>query len=526
MDKSFLKQILGELPWSAEIYSLLRRMDQPPTGGFDLERLRQALPDWQRLAAEHQRSAPAGKRILIFSMLRYWIEQTTLVGLALAAQGHQVALAYLPHTHWKAPLPRFDLRRQDLYLQSVLKLAQPQLEIISLYDAPRHAKLPAGWQARLEESAYRDWQYTLLREDVDPESELYQYRLQRNRDQARAMYQLLQSWQPDVLVLPNGSILEFGISFQVAQEFEIPAVTYEFGEQSERMWLGQDADVMRQDTSDIWAARGRQALDEQQWGLVKEFFAMRQGGGLWQNFTRRWQGIETQGGERIRQELGLDKRPLALLATNVFGDSLTLGRNIFSESITEWLVRTIDYFSNRPQAQLVVRIHPGEMMGWGTSSTDTLRQRFPELPENVHIIPADAKINSYDLVEIADVGLVFTTTIGMEMAMSGLPVVVTGWTHYRGKGFTLDPDSWQAYFSTLDRVLAQPEEARLSRAQSDLAWNYAYRFFFEYPLPFPWHVQHFWRDVERWPLEKVLSDEGQAIFAPTFRYLSGEKIEW
>jgi hypothetical protein len=121
---------------------------------------------------------------------------------------------------------------------------------------------------------------------------------------------------------------------------------------------------------------------------------------------------------------------------------------------------------------------------------------------------------------------VYTTTAGLEMAMSGVPVIAVGNTHYRGKGFTLDPDSWEAYFATLERVLACPAEYRLTRAQVDRAWAYAYRFFFEYPLPFPWHVVRFWEDVQKWPLAQVLGEQGQEQFGQTFRYLAGETVKW
>jgi len=46
-----------------------------------------------------------------------------------------------------------------------------------------------------------------------------------------------------------------------------------------------------------------------------------------------------------------------MLATNVLGDSLTLGRNTFTKSMTEWIIRTIQYFIERPEVQLVIRIH-------------------------------------------------------------------------------------------------------------------------------------------------------------------------
>ena len=70
----------------------------------------------------------------------------------------------------------------------------------------------------------------------------------------------LNSHKPDVVILPNGTILEFGVIYQVARYLGIPTVTYEFGEQCDRIWLAQNAEVMRQDTSQLWHARQEQPL--------------------------------------------------------------------------------------------------------------------------------------------------------------------------------------------------------------------------------------------------------------------------
>jgi hypothetical protein len=186
----------------------------------------------------------------------------------------------------------------------------------------------------------------------------------------------------------------------------------------------------------------------------------------------------------------------------------------------------VQYFATRPEVQLVIRIHPGELITKGPSVADVVLKTLPSLPENIHLVPADARVNTYDIVDIAELGLVYTTTVGMEMAMSGVPVIVVGNTHYRNKGFTLDPENWQGYFELLTDVLINPGKYRLSQEQVEQAWNYAYRFFFDYPHPFPWHLLHMWKDLETWPLSRLLSEEGISIYHKTFSYLVGEPIIW
>jgi hypothetical protein len=485
-----------------------------------------ALPNWISKANAVRRHQDMGKKVLVFTMLRYWLEQTTMLSLALSALGHEVTLAYLPYAHWKVPGNRFDLRRQALYLREVLKPIKPLVNLLPVLEIQEQIQLPGELEKLIPKSAFRDVQYSLLREEVETDSDLYHLRTERNLAHASRMFSWMEANRPDVVIVPNGSMLEFGITFQAAEYLGIPAMTYEFGEQSERLWLAQNADVMQQDTSAMWQARREAELTEDEWARVKEFFSARQGGGLWENFSRLWQGTPSQGGEKARQDLGLDSRPVVLLPANVLGDSLTLGRHIFAESMTDWMSRTIEYFSGREDVQFIIRVHPGEQIGWGPSVFDILIEKFPNLPENIHLLPAGAQVNTYDLVNMADLGLVFTTTVGMEMAMVGLPVIVTGQTHYRGKGFTLDVDTWDAYFETLDRVLLSTQDYRPTREQVEGAWTYAYRFFFEYPQPFPWHVQHFWEAESKWPLDVVLSEDGKELFENTFRYLVGEPIEW
>jgi hypothetical protein len=528
LNKPAIKELLGGLPLTAELYWQLRQAGSPLTASFDLKQLEKQIPTWRQdvdafLKSSHQ---PSGKRILIIAMLRYWIAHAALMGMALKALGHEVNLAFLPFADWTTPVARFDLRRQNAYARAILGQLQPYLKVVSLMNGKNPPHLSLSLQEAVQDNAWRDTQYTLQVEEVDSGSELYHLRLERNRAAAQSALGLMKSLRPEVVIIPNGSILEFGAVHQAAKEVNLPVVTYEFGEQRQRIWIGQNCEVMRQETDNLWAARKDQPLTTGQLEQVRTLFAARQRASLWENFARRWQGVPSQGGEKARRDLGLDDRPVVLLATNVIGDSLTLGRQVFSDSMTGWLQRSLRYFEQHPHAHFVIRIHPGELITKGPSVADVVQKTLPVLPEHIHLIPADAQVNTYDLVEIAQLGLVYTTTVGMEMAMSGLPVIVVGKTHYRGKGFTLDPDSWEAYFELLQQVLASPADYRLEAEQVEQAWNYAYRFFFEYPHPFPWHLVHMWDDLQEWPLARVLEQQGLAEYGKTFRYLTGEPVKW
>ncbi len=527
---SDLKDLFGKFPLTVEAYWALRGRNKKWSAHFELEDLNGVLQQAVRDVLKFQRKTENPRKICVFSTLHYWIEQSMLVALGLAGQGHQVNFAWLPYADWDKEISLFDLRRQDLYTQDVLKPAAQVMRVDSLLNvslaAGSQPQLPAELQKIVDQVSDYDTQYTLQIEETDLSSPLYQLRLQRNGQAAKAIFDWLQAEKPDLLVIPNGTILELGVAYQVARLLGIETVTFEFADQQERIWLAQNDEIMQHNTADLWNSLGNQPLPEKAKLALTGLFGARKNAHLWGNFARQWQQNPVKGGASVRESLRLDERPMALLATNVLGDSLTLGRQRITQTMAEMIVRTIAYFMRHPEVQLVVRVHPGELKTHGTSMVDVINQAYPELPENIHIIRPEDKTNTYDLMEIADFGLVYTTTVGMEMAMSGLPVIVTGKTHYAGKGFTLDPQTWKEYEQMLEQVSHNPTSERLTPEQVEKAWLYAYLFFFEFSLPFPWHILWLSDDFSNRPMSYVLSDEGQQEYGQTFAYLAGEKLDW
>jgi hypothetical protein len=538
-NKTSLRNFIGELPLAAELDYALRQKNRDRKDHYNLSRLAKSLPRTVEQVKPFIPNAKPGKNILFFATLHYWIEQAAFISLTLAGLGHKVTLLTLPYSEWHKEMDKFTQRQRGLHTKDALSSLSPFVQHVSMLDLSTGSGqrlkpasvLPAALKADVEEVSLWDAQYTLMREEVDMGSTkdrpLYDLRIKRNTFAALAALEWMQAHKPDAVLIPNGLILEMGVVFRVARYLNIPAMTFEFNDQREQIWLAQNTSIMRQDTDYLVRDRCSLPMTDAMYERLANLENARRGARVWGKSKRLWQYVSSQGAEQTRKALGLEERPVVLLAANVLGDSLTLGRNIFAESMSEWITQTVQYFAKRNDVQLVVRIHPGEKIVPQAKSMGTVvREALPEIPSHIHLIGALDNVNTYDLIEIANLGLAYTTTVGVETAMNGIPVISCGQTHYRGRGFTIDPNTWDEYFLTLKNVLSDLPGHRLTEEQTAKAWNYAYRFFFEYPRPFPWRLMNFWDDLEVWPVGKVLSDEGLSQFGDTFKFLVGEPFTW
>ncbi len=521
-----VKEMLGELPYTAELYWLLRTRDRKAFSRFNLDALKARLPQLVVEVEPYATSAPQGRKVFLFASLHFWISHMVATGLALRGLGHQVTLGYLPYSDFAKPISKFDLRRNNIYAHEVLHLADPLLKSVSFLDIEPVSALPEALIRAVKQITAFDTQYILQCEVVNGTEPIYLLRRERNLDAARRAFAYFQHNRPEMMIVPNGMIQEFGAVYETARFFGIPVVTYEFGEQDQRIWLGKNNWVIHHKTDNLWVPLANRILNREQRAWLEAFLVGRQKLTTGAQFVHLWQQADRTGGPKIRSTLGLDNRPVVLLPTNVLGDSATLGLEVFSRSMAEWIERVASFFANRSDVQVVIRIHPGETLTIGPSVAELIYKVLPELPSHIHLIGPKEKVNTYDLMDIADLALVYTTTAGMEMAVRGIPVLVSGKAHYRRKGFTLDAETWDEYFAILNDVLKDPLACRLTPAQVECAINYCYFYFREYAHPFPWHLQKLWSSLEKRPISDVLSPEGRVKFEPTFREMTGETVNW
>lgn len=199
------------------------------------------------------------------------------------------------------------------------------------------------------------------------------------------------------------------------------------------------------------------------------------GGNDWINFQENAE----QDISIIKERLALDfSRPVIGLLTNVIWDAQLHFRQSAFPSMLDWLFASIEYFIKRSDLQLVIRIHPAEVLGTVPSrqcATDEIFGRFGVLPPHIKIIGPEEKISTYSLMALCNSVLAYGTKTALELACTGLPVVVAGEAWCRGKGFTVDVSSPDEYLLTLDRL---PFSTPLTAEQITAARKYAYHFFF------------------------------------------------
>ena len=148
----------------------------------------------------------------------------------------------------------------------------------------------------------------------------------------------------------------------------------------------------------------------------------------------------SQESEKVFDELGLSRERRTLIAypsshdefVCIFGQLKALGfaypdrPQPFTDQET-WLRELVEWVSNRLDLQLIVRMHP--RMGVGhrhsTISSDyrKLKEAFATLPPNVVVLWPESKVSSYTIAEFADAALISWSSMGLELARFGVPIV-------------------------------------------------------------------------------------------------------
>ncbi len=300
---------------------------------------------------------------------------------------------------------------------------------------------------------------------------------------ARGLRTILDRTGAQRLFMLNGTFFAESIMCAIADERGIPFGTYEKGYIHDSIVLtpGAPAPGLRVPEDSWHAARDTPMTHHETEAIDSYLTERRRGGGSLDNF---WlESIEDL--DRIRLDLDLHPgRPLVVMFCNILWDSAVIGMDIAFPSMGAWVVEAIRWAAGRPEADLVIRIHPAEVKLRNHPTREGMAEHIaanmPVLPPNVRVIDAGDPISSYVLMDIATVGLVYTSTVGLELAAQGVPVVLAAETHFRGRGFTVDVDTADSCWAAVNAILDSPPDSNERDRIRELARRYAVLFFFRF----------------------------------------------
>ena len=278
------------------------------------------------------------------------------------------------------------------------------------------------------------------------------------------------------VILNHGVYVPQGIINNVAKKNELNVVCYSPAYKKNSFTLSHDDTyhiTMMNENTNLWEnLEWNERLDKR---LMDYLYSRRFGKNDWEYYFSK----PDFDYEDKFKKYGIDlNKPVVGMLTNIIWDALlTYPSNIFV-NMMEWIYLTIEYFSQREDLQLIIRVHPAEVKSDRISKqkvSDEIFKKYKTLPKNVFIIDSDDDLSTYSLTDICDSVLIYSTKMGMEFSPFGIPVICAGESYVRNKKITLDPKSKEEYNNMLNMI---PFNKKLSEENILRAKKYAYHFFF------------------------------------------------
>lgn len=212
----------------------------------------------------------------------------------------------------------------------------------------------------------------------------------------------------------------------------------------------------------------------------------------------RFQGKFTMAGIQFWPEMsGLDPafrekaagfRQVVPVFTNVIFDTSQIHANTVFPHMFAWLDMTLELIRAYPETLFVIRAHPDEMRPGSNKQSRESVQDWVEahgvtgLPNVVFISPQEY-ISSYELIQSAKFSMVYNSSIGLEAALMGKPVLTGGKARYTQYPTVFFPENPEAYFQKAEELLLA-EQIQVPAEFQRQARRFIYYQFYRGSLPF------------------------------------------
>lgn len=286
---------------------------------------------------------------------------------------------------------------------------------------------------------------------------------------------VLESFRPEVVITHDAFYAPWAILHDLSQQNGIPVYNYYPGLRDNTFFYAKNRVTFELDIDELFQKWKNRKIKESELVKIEKIFAQRKKGYIsGANLDTQENKPELQQFQALRET----ERPTAVLYASTIWDLASLNKEATFASIQETYLETIRFFLTHPEYNLIIKPHPADELRVYRSRESTaqlVQENFPVLPENILLLTPKTVISAYELAQKSKVSLTYTSTIGIESVILGTPTIVLGKAHYRGKGFTYDPND-KKEFETLLQMLLDAQVIPNLPEQIQLAKKYFYLF--------------------------------------------------
>ena len=181
------------------------------------------------------------------------------------------------------------------------------------------------------------------------------------------------------------------------------------------------------------------------------------------------------------------------------------------DSVINFVLQTIEIVKDRKDTHLYIKTHPGEKFDSAPSLKtieDFIYEKYDKLPDNITLILPKHKISPYDLFPYVDLGLVYNSTIGLEMLLCGIPIVITAKSPYGRLGFAHEPSTIEEY-----KKILSGEIPTIIHNKDDVEM-FAYFYFIKFCIPWNMTERAYFDDFKGYTfksLDDILPDKDKYL---------------
>jgi hypothetical protein len=160
-----------------------------------------------------------------------------------------------------------------------------------------------------------------------------------------------------------------------------------------------------------------------------------------------FQVVPTRGTEAFKCDV--------LVPLNLRWDTAALSRERLFSNVRAWIESIVRWAVKHPEWQVCFRQHPCERHSFARGSDDMEGwvALLAGASSNIRFVKATDEVNTYDLLKSCKVLVPYTSTMGLEACLLGIPSILSTECYYHGYGFTQAPVTESEFHAGIESAL-------------------------------------------------------------------------